>query len=183
MKRSRFLLTGILGLSMLFGLITTVWAHESVTVGDYELEYGWLNEPAVSGQPNAVVINISSVDTSQAADIDSTGLVIEANFGGQTKVLSLQPLGEDTPGQFIAPITPMRPGIYTIHLSGMVGTTTFNTDVEPEEVQTTDVVQFPSEDSAGSKNGVDWLALCGVGLGLLGTGLGVFALLRKPSAK
>ena len=33
-------------------------AHETITVGNFTVEYGWVNEPPVAGQPNAVVINI-----------------------------------------------------------------------------------------------------------------------------
>jgi hypothetical protein len=34
-------------------------AHEGITVGDYTLEYGWLSEPPVAGQANAIVVNVS----------------------------------------------------------------------------------------------------------------------------
>jgi hypothetical protein len=165
-------------------------AHETVTVGDYAVEYGWVSEPAVVGQPNAVVVNLS-LNTAPAGsapqEVDASGLTVQVVFGGQNKMLALQPLGEDTPGQFIAPITPMRPGIYTIHFGGAIGSTTFNTDVQPEEVQTADVVQFPAADSAQSSaaatGGSNWLGIAGIVLGAFGTVLGVIALTRKPAGK
>ena len=166
----------------------TAWAHQNVTVGDYTVEYGWVNEPVVVGQPNAVVINITPKDAAAGSDanIDVSGLTIQVVYGGQTKALTLQTLGENTPGQFIAPITPMRAGMFTIHLGGNVGATPFNTDVTPEEVMTADVVQFPVLDSPQGSGApaIDfwgWLAIAGIILGAMGVLLGLAALLRKPA--
>ncbi len=176
----------VLALLLALSLVTIAWAHESITVGDYTVEYGWVNEPAVVSQPNAVVINLAPTASaaSQDANVDVSGLKVQAVLGDQSKYLTLQPLGENTPGQFIAPITPTRPGKYTIHLSGNIGTTQFDNDVMPEEVQTADVVEFPvvsapSTSSALSLTG--WLGIAGIVLGALGIVLGAIALARKPA--
>ncbi len=174
------LIVGLLALPM------TVWAHETVQVGDYTVEYGWVSEPAVAGQPNAVVINISS-SASQDKNVDVSGLKVQAVYGGQTKVLTLQPLGENTPDQFVAPITPTRPGKYTVHLEGSIGSTQFKNDVQPEEVQTADVVQFPPLDSGQLANASPalglpgWLGIAGIVLGLIAIAIGAIALARKPA--
>lgn len=189
----RQLLVGLALLAALLvialGWVTIAQAHQNVKIGDYVVEYGWVSEPAVVGQPNAVVINFSLTSApTTTVDVDISALQIQAVFGGQTKVLTLQPLAEDTHGQFIAPMTPMRPGKYTFHLSGNIGSTTFNNDVQPEEVQTADVVQFPSLDAATSSKsssslGVSgWLGIAGIVLGVVGIGLGAYALARKPKA-
>ncbi len=174
---------------LLVGLLvfpTTVWAHQNVTVGDYTVEYGWVNEPAIVGQANAVVVNITptNADPAKPVDVDASGLQVQAAYGGQTKALTLQPLGEDTPGQFVAPITPMRAGKYTVHFSGKIGTTTFNNDVQPEEVQTADLVQFPTLENAqaGSSSSLPIiLGVAGILLGAAGLVLGAIALIRKPA--
>jgi hypothetical protein len=176
-----------LALLLAFTLATIAWAHETVTVGDYTVEYGWVNEPAVAGQPNAVVINLAPTasSASQDANVDVSGLKVQAVLGDQSKYLTLQPLGENTPGQFIAPITPTRPGKYTIHLSGNIGTTQFDNDVMPEEVQTADVVEFPVASAPSTSNSTmgiaGWLGMAGIILGALGIVLGVIALARKPA--
>ena len=177
----------ILLMSLLLITSYAVLAHEDLTVGDYTMEYGWMNEPSIAGQPNAVVVNITS-NISPSQEVDVSGLVIQAVYGGQAKVLTLQPLGEDTPGQFIAPITPMLPGKYTIHIGGNIGSTAFNTDVQPEEVQTQDTVQFPvvapsqDIDSNESSFGVaGWLGIVGIVFGVIGTLLGGLNLIRKTS--
>lgn len=164
----------------------TALAHESVPVGDYEVEYGWVNEPSVVGQPNAFVININQGGSAVEADVSQ--LKIDVVYGPESKTLTLQPLGEDTPGQFIAPITPTRAGQYTLRLSGKIDTTDVNVEVTPEEVATADAVQFPSIASAASAEApaastafglTGWLAVGGLLTGLLGLGIGLAAFMRK----
>jgi hypothetical protein len=129
-------------------------------------------------------LTLNGASATQDANVDVSGLKIQAMLGGQSKYLTLQPLGENTPGQFTAPITPLRPGKYTIHLSGTVGKTDFNTDVLPEEVQTADVVQFPVMDNlSGSSISLGlagWLGIAGIVLGAFGILIGGIALTRKP---
>ena len=173
-------------------------AHQTVTDAGYDIEYGWVNEPVIINQPNAVVINITkhsdtTTDTTTIpADVDVSGLVISASYGGHVKTLKLQPLGEDTPGQFVAPMMPTVAGQYTIQLSGKIDGNDIQTiQVQPEEANTPDLVQFPvaSDASAAmtaqlaaaqSQAGTaQTIAIAGVVLGLIGTAVGVFALMRK----
>ena len=44
----------LLAMLALVLIIQTVYAHESITVGDYEIVYGWVNEPPIAGQGNGV---------------------------------------------------------------------------------------------------------------------------------
>mgnify|MGYP001259449322 FL=1 len=174
-------------------------AHESVTAGDYTLEYGWLNEPVIVGQPNALILFFSGgeehaegsktgeSDSHEAAglEVDVSGLTVEVRYGGETKSLALQPLGEDTPGQFVAPIIPTRLGQYTLKVNGKVtgslGEADVNLEVEPEEVEGAESVQFPSVAAQSSSDFglTGWLAAGGLVSGLLGLGVAVVALTRK----
>jgi hypothetical protein len=111
-------------------------------------------------------------------DVDVAELVVEVSYGGQTKQLTLQPLGEDTPGQFIAPILPTVVGQYTIQLSGKIdGTEIQPTEVEPEEVQGMELLAFPvvaGNQRMGIKTS-DLLAVAGFVFGLGGLVLGLMA--------
>lgn len=171
-----FLIVGLLAFPK------TVLAHQTVQIGDYAVEYGWVNEPAVVGQLNAVVINI----TGKGGDtnIDISNLHIQAVLGSEKKILTLQPLSETMPGQFIAPMTPTRPGTYSFHLSGTVGAGVFNNDVQPDEVHTADLVQFPlikiGTQAPSMGLGMEgWLGIAGILLGILGIFLGVMALSKN----
>jgi|GEM_PF-1735917 len=301
------------GALLLIGLLLSplaVSAHESTPVGEYEVEYGWLNEPPIAGQPNAIVINILGTKTEDAmhhtaatisliapldgttiqgdsipieiktegldeasdahwhlyvddqmvsmipldqpsvtlsglsngshalkvslamsshedmgepatahitvegaaasgspkvegvgstdehthdeheafADVDVSGLKLEVVYGPESKILTLQPLGEGTPGQFIAPLTPTRAGQYMLRLTGKLGDSDLGkVEVQPEEVESSEVVQFPnasdlSGELAAAKaqaGTAQILAIVGIILGAIGIAVGAFAFARK----
>lgn len=179
MNKRYFIFTCLMVLLALLASYQTAFAHEGITAGNYELEIGWINEPPIVGQQNAIVVNVSDTSSGTAQPVeDVSGLTVTVTYGDQNKLLTLQPLGEDTPGQFVAPILPTVPGQYTISLGGKLGETAVNAQVEPEEVGAADTLQFPLFDI---KPGVstDWLAWMGVFLGLIGIGVGVTALRKR----
>ena len=135
------------------------------------------------GQQNAIVVNVmdTSGGTSQPVE-DVSALTVTISYGGQSKALTLQPLGEDTPGQFVAPILPTIPGLYTISLGGKLGDPDVKVDVQPEEVQAADALQFPSVTTSEQGAGTDWLIWLSMFIGLIGVGVGVAAL-RKASMR
>src|SRR6185436_10006377 len=77
---------------------------------------------AASGNPKVEGVGSTDEHTHAEhevfADVDVSGLKLEVVYGPESKVLTLQPLGEETPGQFIAPLTPTRAGQYTLRLTG-----------------------------------------------------------------
>ncbi len=184
MKKKTFVTACLIALLAALTSYQLVLAHEFITIGDYTLEIGWVNEPPIVGQQNAIVVNVSTTADEQPVE-DVSGLTVAVSYGGQNKTLTLQPLGEDTPGQFVAPILPTIPGQYTINLGGKLGTTDVKADVQPEEVQSADVLQFPGEASAGTANqsadaGVmNWLVYLSLLIGLIALILGVMALRKS----
>jgi hypothetical protein len=104
------------------------------------------------------------------------------SYGGQSKVLTLQPLAEDTPGQYVAPMLPTVAGLYTVDVTGMLGTTAVKVEVQPEEVLAPDTVQFPAAATASSGNGLGlagWLGLAGLVIALAALVLGLLALRKS----
>jgi hypothetical protein len=183
--KKRFLVTAsLLALIALLTSYSIAFAHESVTVGDYTIEIGWASEPPIVGQQNAIVVNVSTTSDAQPAE-DVSALTVTVSYGGQNKALTLQPLGEDTPGQFVAPILPTVPGQYTVSLGGKLGDTDVKVDVEPEEVEAADVLQFPSGASAASAEQgaslgmMNWLIYLSLLIGLIALVLGVMALRKS----
>jgi len=184
MNRKFFLPACLIALTALLFSYQIALAHESITVGDYTVEIGWLSEPPIVGQQNAIVVNVSMGEEQPVEDVSS--LTVTIAYGGQDKTLTLQPLGEDTPGQFIAPILPTVAGQYTVKLGGKLGDTAVDAGVEPEEVQPADILQFPSEASAASETPVpnvatpNWLIYLSLLIGLIALVLGVMALRKSP---
>lgn len=182
MSRKKLWLAGLISFLLLMLNFQLVFAHEGVTVGDYEIEIGWVSEPPIVGQQNALVVNISNTSSGEAQPVeDVSALTVTISYGGQSKTLTLQPLGEDTPSQFTAPLIPTVAGEYTVTLGGKLGDTDVSAEIHPEEVQPADTLQFPSvtasqSSDAGATGWLTWLAFL---TGLIGIGLGVTAL-RKP---
>lgn len=151
----------------------TVSAHTTVTSGLYDIEIGWVNEPPIIGQMNAIVVNISDHASGAASKADVSGLTVTVSYGGQSKILTLQPLGEDTTGQYVAPILPTIPGLYTVDVTGKLADTDVKVEVQPEEVQAADTVQFPNPEASQTQGGASfgltgWLAIAGLVFGLAG---------------
>jgi hypothetical protein len=155
-------------------------AHTTVHNGPYNVEIGWLDEPPIVGQMNAIVTNLSTNDAAANPVTTSiSGLTLTISYGGQSKVLTLQPLGEDTPGQYVAPMLQTIPGLYTVDVTGMLGTTSVKVEVQPEEVLAPNSVQFPNVGPGSNGDGLGlagWLALAGLVIALAALVLGVLAL-------
>jgi hypothetical protein len=158
------------------------FAHESITVGDYEVVYGWTGEPPIAGQLNGVEIFVTNTTNSEPAEEHIIhSLVVELTYGGEIKTLALEP-GFEEPGVFRATVLPTIPGLYSLKFSGTIGETAVDTEVELEEVQAPEAVQFPSAASTqqqpadtGTSDLLVWLSLL---LGFLGVVLGAIALRR-----
>ncbi len=122
-------------------------AHTKITVGPYDVEVGWVEEPPIVGVKNAVAINIATTSDGKPVDGVST-LVVTVSMGGQDKQLDMHPLGEATPGQYAADFIPTRRGTYTVKLSGKIGSTDANTSVDIEETVDPASLQFPETQPA-----------------------------------
>jgi hypothetical protein len=144
-----------------------VYAHDEVTLGDYVLEYGWVEEPPAAGTANAFVLTISEGGHTEGeeaghehTEVDVSGLTVEVSYGGETTALTLKPA--DEAGHFTADFTPERPGKYTLKVSGTLDGKLVNAEVEPEEVEPSGMV---ASDSGGSSLAII-LALVAVAISL-----------------
>lgn len=181
MKRRILWLTVLFVFSALIINVQVALAHESITVGDYTLEVGWLSEPPVVGQQNAIVVNVSTTSDEQPVE-DVSALTVAISYGGQDKTLTLQPLGEDTPGQFVAPILPTVAGEYSVIFGGMLGDTAVDADTHVEEVQPADTLQFPSvasTEQSADLGVMNWLIYLSLLIALIALVLGVMALRKS----
>lgn len=157
-------------------------AHTTIHVGNYDVEVGWVDEPPIIGQRNAVVVNVSNTTAADSV-VDISKLTVNVNYGGETKTLTLQPLSEDATNQYIAPILPLVAGQYTVQLRGQLDTTDISSDVQPEEVVPSDTLAFPNSPAAQPQNGGlnsnSWLSVIGLIAGLSALVL-AFLAYRKP---
>lgn len=184
MNKKLFALACLIALVALSLHFQSAFAHETITVGEYEIVYGWVNEPPIAGQLNGVEIFVNNTGGGEGQPVEEHiihTLVVELSYGGERKVLTLDPVF-DTPGAFDATVQPTIPGVYSLKFSGTLGDTPVNEEVHLEEVQAADAVQFPRAASVAYPNQdttagtADWLVWLSLVLGLAGVGLGVIAL-------
>lgn len=101
-------------------------AHEGREIGPYEIQFGWQVEPAYAGIYNGPELRIVQKGATEADEKPVTSaekrLQLKVMFGNQSKVLKLQPDGQD-PGHYTASLTPTRPGDYTFQLTGTISST------------------------------------------------------------
>ena len=162
--------------------VQSALAHESITVGDYMLVVGWLNEPPIAGQPNAITVQVTT--TSDGAPVeDVSSLTLTISYGGQEKALPLQSVDEHSPGQYQAPILPTVAGEYSVIFGGALGDTAVEAETHVEEVQSADTLAFPRADFAQPEvsgfGATEWLAIAGLVSGLAGLLLSLFNLRKS----
>jgi hypothetical protein len=157
--------------------VPSALAHESITVGDYEIVVGWAMEPPYVGQINAIEIHVMNTSTEQPVD-DVSSLTLTISYGGQEKSLKLEEIGEDSPGQYIAPILPAVAGEYSVIFGGSLGDTAVEAETHVHEVQPADALAFPNVDSTMQETNnfgvTGWLAIAGFVSGLAGLLLSLF---------
>jgi hypothetical protein len=99
-------------------------AHAERSVGPFDFEIGFRDEPAYVGQPNAVFLDLSK-GGNPVTDLGDA-LTVTVAFGDQTSdPFVFEPLDE-TPGQYQAPFVPSQAGAYTFTLAGTLDGTKFD---------------------------------------------------------
>jgi hypothetical protein len=167
-----------------------VLAHEDVEVGPYALEVGWVDEPPLAGVKNAVFLSVVEKESGQPVE-DISDLQVAISAGGSVKVLTMRPLGEETPGQFAGDFIPTRRGVYTVKLTGKIEETDFNVSQDIEEAEEAASIQFPEplpdalamnhavEEAQAKASTAQTLAVIGIAVGVVGLALGALGMWRR----
>jgi hypothetical protein len=182
-------LTGMAVMLVWFAAATPALAHESTTIGPYTLVVGWVNEPPIVGERNAVLLIVTNTETGAAVSGVEASLDAELVYGGKTFRANLNP--SPTPGEYTLDLIPTIKGVYNLHLFGTIGNTEVELTLEPEEVFGADRLQFPESQPdpldleatittlEEQVQQAQTLAFVGIAVGILGLGVGVMSLLRK----
>lgn len=129
-------------------------AHTTKVFGNIAVKIGWVNEPPLVGDTNAVQIfiyNGTNPDTSPPiADTGMDNMTATIQYGGQTKTLSFD-ASDDTPGEYDSAVRPSQAGTYSITITGQIGTVTIPPTTYPLQlVETKDAYYFPPMTSSMS---------------------------------
>jgi hypothetical protein len=119
LRRNAFAL--LLFASLLAVVAGPATAHVDVDVADgqYVIEVGFRDEPALQGQPNAVYIAVEKYGTGGTEPVDGLAATLQAEVSrdGQTKTIPLVPMGD---GVYEAPFVPTATGDYTFRIFGEI---------------------------------------------------------------
>ena len=118
-----------------FGIVApaTVDAHEQrdIADGEYHVAVGFLNEPAVQGEVNAISVRITINDPEATPAAEGEGverapveglessLTFEIIFEDQTAELPLEARFRD-PGHYVAYVIPTQPGVDSFRITGEI---------------------------------------------------------------
>lgn len=154
-----YYLIPILAILIFGGLgYSSVYAHTTVHVEQYEIEVGWDVEPPVVGFRNAIVYEISTSPSEGVKDgvINAfKNLQSTIRMGGVTKVLDIN--SDPRPGHYFSKIIPTKTGSLVIELKGEINGVPVDIEIPIEDVETTAVLDFPP--SSGSSSGQEVAAL------------------------
>jgi hypothetical protein len=205
MKRKLLLAPGLVLVAiagvLMFG--STALAHERRAVGSYTFVVGFLNEPAIVDEPNAIDLRVTRTsDSSPVTGLEQTLKAEITSEGGSEKLeVQLRPRF-NTPGAYDGRFLPTKAGVYTFRISGSIEGTqveerftssdsTFSSVATPvafpqpavssqelnESLQGVEERLASLEDDDGS-DGAMMVGILGVVLGAAGLGTAAFALMR-----
>ncbi len=180
-------------LIMLIGIATlpsTALAHTRVEIGPYAVVVGWVEEPVIVGERNAILIEVTE-DEAPVIGLEGT-LDATVLYAGRSFIGNVSPSG--TPGVYTVEIFPTVRGQYTVQLSGSIEDLEVDEQIQPEEVLGANVLQFPEvqPDAVAMQDTITQLegqlqtaytlAIVGIVVGVLGVVIAVIALFRRQKA-
>ena len=147
----RLVVATIVAASLMVFVFGLASAHVKSTVGPYTMFVGFLNEPAIVEQPNAVYIRVQQGDGTSAAPISGLAGTLKADvkFGNQTTTVALEE-SDENPGEYTGSFIPTAEGLYTFRIYGTINDTNVDQSFTsgPETFSTVESsasLQFPSK--------------------------------------
>ncbi len=140
------------------GLVGVVNAHTMDAVGEYRVEIGWMNEPVVSGETNAIEFYVSPLIPCPEIEITlrcAESQEFQNGIEGLKKTVTIQllykdesitlPLSpdHDIPGKYYAFINPTVSGFYQANILGTIEDTPISLSMHPPKVAERSYIEFP----------------------------------------
>ncbi|MDH3853168.1 MAG: hypothetical protein OES23_01815 [Nitrosopumilus sp.] len=127
------------------------YGHTVDSVGDYRVEIGWMNEPVVSGETNAIEFYVSPLEPgleledqvfqNGVLDLKKT-VKIKLIYKDQSITLPLSP-DHNIPGKYYAFVNPTVSGFYQANILGTIEDTTISLSMHPPKVAERSYIEFP----------------------------------------
>ena len=148
----------ILFLLLIPGISGIAYGHTVDAVGEYRVEIGWMNEPVVSGETNAIEFYVSPLiacpEISEASkcaesqefqngisDLRKT-VKIKLIYKDESITLPLSP-DHNIPGKYHAFVNPTVSGFYQANILGTIVDTPISLSMHPPKVDERSYIEFP----------------------------------------
>lgn len=134
------------------------YGHTVDSVGDYRVEIGWMNEPVVSGETNAIEFYVSPLipcpEISKAIKC-AESQKFQNGVEGLKKTVKMQliykdesitlPLSPDhnIPGKYYVFVNPTISGFYQANILGQIKDTSISLSMHPPKVDERAYIEFP----------------------------------------
>lgn len=143
---------------MISGLTGIAYGHTVDFVGEYRVEIGWMNEPVVSGETNAIEFYVSPLipcpNISEAikcaesqefqngiSDLKKT-IKVKLIYKDESIILPLSP-DHNIPGKYFAFVNPTISGFYQANILGTIIDTPISLSMHPPKVDERSYIEFP----------------------------------------
>jgi len=149
----------ILSLLLIPSFAGITYGHTVDAVGEYRVEIGWMNEPVVSGETNALELYVSPLVDCPDISISmecANSQEFQNGIEGLRKLLKIQfvydktqtitlPLVDDhdVPGKYYAFITPTVSGYFQANLIGKILDIPVNLSMHPPPIKERSYIEFP----------------------------------------
>jgi hypothetical protein len=143
-----FLMLFLLIIPSLAGI---AYGHTVDSVGEYRVEIGWMNEPVVSGETNAIEFYVSPLEPGLELEdqVFQNGILdlkktvkIKLIYKDQSITLPLSP-DHNIPGKYHAFVNPTVSGFYQANILGTIEDTTISLSMHPPKVAERSYIEFP----------------------------------------
>ncbi|NNM02428.1 MAG: hypothetical protein HKP26_02520 [Nitrosopumilus sp.] len=133
------------------GLAGIAYGHTVDSVGEYRVEIGWMNEPVVSGETNAIEFFVSPLEPGLELEdqVFKNGIVglkktvkIKLIYKDESITLPLSP-DHNIPGKYYAFINPTISGFYQANILGTIEDTPISLSMHPPKVEERAYIEFP----------------------------------------
>ncbi len=141
----------MLSLLIIPGLVGITYGHTVDSVGEYRVEIGWMDEPVVSGETNAIEFFVSPLEH----DLEFEDQIFKNGISGLKKTVKIQlvykdesiilPLSpdHDISGKYYAFINPTVSGFYQANILGTIKDTPISLSMHPPKVAERSYIEFP----------------------------------------
>jgi len=136
----------------------TAAAHERRTVGPYEFEVGWLNEPAFAGLMNGLDLTVTDTRSNKPVEGLEQTLTVDLRTGGLAPLPLTLTARFGTPGAYDGKFMPTAAGTYTFRIKGKIATLDIDEQFESgpgrfDDVESTTAIQYPTKIPVGDDLG------------------------------